>query len=195
MTKDHVPVVAYLRRSTNRQERSIPDQQKAIQEYALAHGMIVVRSYVDDALSGTTSNDRQSFQEMIADAQETSREWKAVLVYDIKRFGRVDNDEAGHYRYILKNVGIEVIYITENFTGNSSDDIVRTVKQWQAREESKDLSKVTLRGQLSLSEEGWWLGGSPPFGYDLLYHDSTGKPFMTVRFHEACHWQSRRPAA
>ena len=58
----------------------------------------------------------------------------------------------------------------------------RPVKQWQARQELKDLSKVTIRGLLSRSEGGWWMGGVPPYGYDLAYSDGNGHYLMPVRF-------------
>ena len=172
----------YLRRSTNRQEHSIEDQRTAILSYAQAHAYEIVRTYVDDSISGTITDDRKAFQQMMFDAREPGRAWHHVLVYDVKRFGRIDNDEAGHYRFLLRKAGVEVIYVTENFAGDDSDDLLRPVKQWQARQESKDLSKVTIRGQVSLSEKGVWLGGAPPFGFDLLYRDSTGKPYIIVRF-------------
>ena len=174
----------YLRRSTDRQEQSIEDQRKTILWYARENGFEVVRWYIDDALSGTSTDARKAFLEIIADAQESGCSWRYVLVYDIKRFGRVDNDEAGHYRFLLRKAGVEVIYTTEGFTGGDTDDLLRPVKQWQARQESKDLSKVTIRGQLSLSEGGWWVGGAPPYGYDLIYSDGRGEPYMIVRFCE-----------
>jgi hypothetical protein len=62
-----------------------------------------------------------------------------------------------------------VLYVGENFSGDAADDLLRPVKQWQAREESKDLAKVTIRGMLTRVEGGYWNGGSPPFGYDLRY--------------------------
>jgi site-specific DNA recombinase len=176
--------VAYLRRSTDRQDQSIEDQRKTVEKYAQDREIEVLKCYVDDAISGTCTDDRKAFQEMLRDARADDRKWDLILVYDVKRFGRIDNDEAGFYRFQLRRAGVEVVYIAENFSGDDTDDLLRPVKQWQARQESKDLSRVTIRGLLSLSEGGWWLGGSPPFGYDLLYHDSTGKPYMHVRFKE-----------
>ena len=173
--------VGYVRRSTDRQEQSIPDQKKALERYAAEHGLRVVRFYTDDAISGTSTVGRRAFQQMMADAQGNGRRFDVIIVYDVKRFGRVDNDEAGYYRHVLRMHGVEVRYVSENFNGDGTDDLLRPVKQWQAREESKDLSKVTIRGLLSRVDSGHWMGGVPPHGYDLRYENAEGKSLFTVR--------------
>ena len=138
--------VGYLRRSTDRQEQSIPDQRKAIERYAAEHDLELARFFVDDAISGTSAVRRPAFQEMVGLAQQERRPFSYVIVYDVKRFGRLDNDEAGYYRHILRTHGVEVLYVGENFSGDATDDLLRPVKQRQAREESKDLAKVTIIG-------------------------------------------------
>jgi DNA invertase Pin-like site-specific DNA recombinase len=174
--------VGYVRRSTDRQEQSIGDQKKALEAYAAEHGLRLVKFYIDDAISGTSTLGRRAFQQMIQDAQKSTRRFDKIIVYDVKRFGRIDNDEAGYYRHILRANSVEVIYVTENFNGDSTDDLLRPVKQWQARQESKDLSKVTIRGLLSKVEGGWWMGGTPPYGYDLRYEDADSKFLFVLRF-------------
>jgi DNA invertase Pin-like site-specific DNA recombinase len=174
--------VGYVRRSTDRQEQSIPDQKKAIENYVTEHDLRLSKFYVDDAISGTSTIGRRAFQQMIADAQKPTGQFDKIVVYDVKRFGRIDNDEAGYYRHILRTNGVEVIYVSENFNGDVTDDLLRPVKQWQARQESKDLSKVTIRGLLSKVEGGWWMGGTPPYGYDLRYENAEGKFLLIVRF-------------
>jgi site-specific DNA recombinase len=57
--------------------------------------------------------------------------------------------------------------------------------QYLARQESKQLSEVTIRGQLSSVRSGWWSGGMPPYGYDLVYIDPQGQPIHVVRFLES----------
>lgn len=173
--------VGYLRRSTDRQEQSIPDQKKVVEAYCAEHGLRLLRCYVDDAISGTSTLGRKAFQQLIADAQVPGCEFGVVVCYDVKRFGRVDNDEAGYYRHVLKTHGVEVAYAGENFTGDSTDDLLRPVKQWQARQESKDLSKVTIRGLLSRVGGGWWMGGVPPHGYDLRYENERGEFLFILR--------------
>jgi len=178
------PAVGYLRRSTDRQEQSIGDQRRVIEAYAVNSGYDVLDYYVDDAISGASSEDRASFLRLIQDAKQRDCPFQFVLVYDIKRFGRVDNDEAGYYRYQLRRHGVEIIYVAEGFNGDDTDDLLRPVKQWQARQELKDLSKVTIRGLLSRADGGWWMGGVPPYGYDLAYYDGSGQCLCTVRFIE-----------
>ena len=50
------------------------------------------------------------------------------------------------------------------------------------RQESKDLSKVTIRGLLTKSATGTWMGGVPPYGYDLKYESFSGEFLMHVRY-------------
>src|SRR5210317_1739551 len=174
--------VGYVRRSTDRQEQSIDDQKKALKLYAAENGLQFLKFYVDDAISGTSAIGRRAFQQMIEDAQSQIRPFDIIVVYDVKRFGRVDNDEAGYYRHILRANGVEVRYVSENFNGDTTDDLLRPVKQWQARQESKDLSKVTIRGLLSKSDTGCWMGGVPPHGYDLRYENCEGKFLLILRY-------------
>ena len=65
--------VGYVRRSTDRQEQSIPDQKSALEAYSAEHGLRLGKFYVDDAVSGTSSVGRRAFQQMIQAAQSTAR--------------------------------------------------------------------------------------------------------------------------
>jgi len=173
-TRRNRPAVGYVRRSTDRQEQSLSDQRRVIEAYAHEAGYETLDWYEDDAISGAGVDDREAFLRMIHDAQQSSCPFQYILVYDVKRFGRLDNDETGHYRYLLRKAGVEVVYVAENFNGDDTDDLLLPVKQWQARQELRDLSKVTIRGLLSKVDGGWWMGGVPPYGYDLAYFNAAG---------------------
>ncbi len=181
-TRGSKPAVGYARRSTDRQEQSLGDQRKVVEAYAQKAGYGILDWYTDDAISGAGADDRAAFLRMIQDAQQPNRPFDYILVYDVKRFGRLDNDETGHYRYLLRKAGVEVVYVAENFNGDDTDDLLLPVKQWQARQELRDLSKVTIRGLLSKADDGSWMGGTPPFGYDLAYYNARGEFLMVVRF-------------
>ncbi len=119
-------IVLYLRRSTDRQEQSIGDQRKALLDYADRNGHEVVREYVDDAISGAMTEDRKEFLRMVEDAGAKPRKFSGVLVYDVSRFGRTGQDEAGYWRHTLSKAGVEVLYAAEGLTGTDADDLLRT---------------------------------------------------------------------
>ena len=78
MTKTLIPAVGYARRSTDMQERSIPDQQAAVERWATEHGYRVLRWYIDDAVSGTSARGRDAFEQMMK-AAENGRDFETVL--------------------------------------------------------------------------------------------------------------------
>jgi len=172
--------VGYIRRSTDKQEQSLEDQQKSIEEYAQDNSFELIRSYKDDAISGVFTNSRLGFKEMLDVAINGYRDFDYILVWDIKRFSRGDSDEAGHYRHILRQNGVEVVYISENFKGDDSDDLVLGTKQWLARQESKDKSKDTIRGQLSRILRGV-SGSGHPYAYYRQVINKDGKVIQVCK--------------
>ena len=166
--------VKYRRRSTDRQEQSLGDQQEKLDKYAEANGIEIVTDlssfnpkyfkngdFADDAISGVYADDRAAFKEMIRIAQEKNCPFNTIMVWDIKRFSRGDGDEAGYYRYLLKKHGVEVIYISEGLRGDDADDLILGTKQWLARQESKDTSRDSIRGMLSRISKGLSSSGHP----------------------------------
>ena len=176
-----IPAAIYLRRSTDRQEKSLADQRREILRYATENDFAVVAEFVDDGVSGTSGETRQGFLSMLEEAQSRGRKWHTILVWDIKRFGRMSSDEVGYYRWRFKQAGVEIVYTSEGFTGSSADKFLRFFKQEAARDESATLSKAVIRGLVSLADQGWWPGGMAPYGYDLGYFDQNGKLFQIVR--------------
>ena len=171
----------YLRRSTDRQEQSIDDQRKVLLEFAGKHGIAIVKEYCDNAISGAMTEERRDFLRMIEEAQTRARPFEVVLVYDVSRFGRAGQDEAGYFRHLLAKAGVEVVYAAEGFNGDETDEIMRPMKQFMAHKMVRDLSKVTIRGQLSRVDKGRWCGGRAPYGYDVAYFDQADREYMRVR--------------
>ena len=112
-TKVLRPAVAYLRRSTDRQEQSIAGQRSEIARWAMEHGFELIGEYLDDAISGTSADKRPGFQRMIGDAQRC--EFKAVIVWNSDRFSRCDITETEHYRYLLRKAGVTLLSVTEDY--------------------------------------------------------------------------------
>jgi site-specific DNA recombinase len=176
------PAVAYLRRSTDRQEQSIGDQRRETARWAAEHGYDVTREYVDDAISGTSADKRPGFQQMIADAQRGL--FKAVIVWNSDRFSRGDVTETEHYRYLLRKAGATLLSVTEDYLAREGidGDVLRTVKQFQNRQYSISLSQNTLRGQISAVLGESDPGRAAPYGYDREIIAPDGSLIFRIRF-------------
>jgi site-specific DNA recombinase len=145
VVKDVVKAVGYARRSTDMQERSIPDQQAFVQRWAGEHGYEVMRWYIDDAISGTSTKGREAFERMIHEA-ENGRDFDAVLVYDISRFSRGGSTEMGFFLYRLQQASVRVIFCAEALPDDDGGELLLGVKSWQARQYSVKLSRDSIRG-------------------------------------------------
>ena len=176
------PAVAYLRRSTDKQEQSIDDQRAEIERYAGEHGFQIVGEYTDDAISGTSADKRPGFQRMVADAPAGG--FRAVIVWNSDRFSRGDVTETEHYRFLLREAGVTLLSVTEDYLAREGidGDVLRTVKQFQNRQYSISLSQNTLRGQISAVQAASDPGRPCPYGYDREILSPDGSPLYRVRF-------------
>lgn len=174
--------VAYLRRSTDRQEQSLADQRSEIRRWAKENGYTLLREYVDDAISGTSADKRPEFQRMIADAQRGN--FDAVIVWNSDRFSRGDITETEYYRYLLRKAGAVLLSVTEDYLAREGidGDVLRTVKQFQNRQFSISLSQNTLRGQISSVLSASDPGRITPYGYDREIVGPDGSPLYRIRF-------------
>ena len=179
-----VPAVAYLRRSTDKQEQSLADQRAEIKRFAGEHGYRIIDEYCDDAISGTSAKGRRGFQRMIEDAKRG--EFQAVIVWNSDRFSRGDVTETEHYRYLLRASGVTVLSVTEDYLHRDGidGDILRAVKQFQNRQFSISLSQNTLRGQVSSVLAASDPGRMTPYGYDREIIGPDGTMLYRVRFLE-----------
>ena len=181
-TTKNIPAVAYLRRSTDRQEQSLGDQRLEVSRYAEEHGYQVIREYVDDAISGTSADERPGFQAMVADAQAGG--FQAVIVWNSDRFSRGDVTETEHYRYLLRQANVKVLSVTEDYLDRDGidGDVLRTVKQFQNRQYVISLSQNTLRGQISAVMAESDPGRAAPYGYDREILAPDGSVLFRIRF-------------
>ena len=143
------PSVGYLRRSTDRQEQSLHDQKNAIEVYAAERSYDVQRFYTDDAISGTSTEDRKAFLQMIADAQNGGG-FRFVLVYDIRRFGRTGTDEAGHFRFLLQKAGVALGGLVNVLSEEGRyADAELPLRRWLAISPEPEFAPATLRTRRS----------------------------------------------
>jgi len=110
--------------------------------------------------------------------------FKAILVYDVSRWGRFqDADESAYYEYICKRKGISVAYVAEQFENDGSpvSTIVKGVKRAMAGEYSRELSAKVFAGQCRLIELGFRQGGPAGFGLRRVLIDQSGTIKATLK--------------
>lgn len=168
---------AFYRRSTDKQELSVEDQRKEVRAHALAHGWQIVREF-EPRLgygSGLTIDRDPVFLEMIRIAEQEPHGVSYLIVYDVSRFGRLQQEDKIYWdRRFKKQGGIQIIYVKDEFKNDGSigDTLLKVIKHSEAHQFSLKLSEVTLRGAKSHAALGHSAGGPAPFGYDRLEIDS-----------------------
>src|ERR1700675_2036785 len=168
---DTLLVSEYLRMSTEHQQYSLENQSASIHKYAETHGFTVVRTYSDPAKSGLFLKNRRGLRDLLQDVTGGNTEYKAILVYDVSRWGRFqDTDEAAHYEFLCKSAGVPIHYCAETFVndGSLSSSIMKTLKRVMAGEYSRELGVKVIAGQKRLAALGFKQGGIPGYGFRRL---------------------------
>jgi DNA invertase Pin-like site-specific DNA recombinase len=174
---ESIPAAQYLRVSTERQEYSLDCQGAGIATYAVEHGFEVCQTYCDEAKSGLDLGRRTGLSQLLQDVVGGKQAYKAVLVYDVSRWGRFqDPDEAAHYEFLCKAAGVQVHYCAELFSNNGdiSSTILKTLKRVMAGEYSRELSQKTFAGLIRLVKRGFWAGAVPGYGYRRMLVSADG---------------------
>ena len=175
---EKVRAAQYVRMSTEHQQYSTANQDDVIQEYADKRNFEIVKTYADEGKSGLNVAGRRSIKKLIDDVQSGEADFKAILVYDISRWGRFqDADESAYYEYLCKRAGIAVHYCAEQFEndGGPTSTIIKSVKRAMAGEYSRELSTKVFKGQCRLIELGYRQGGPAGFGLRRMLIDQTGE--------------------
>ena len=118
-TAEATRAAEYVRMSTEHQQYSIDNQADAISLYAREHNMEIVRTYTDSGKSGLTIENRPGLRQLIADVEGGPPGFTAILVYDVSRWGHVqDVDESAYYEYRCRRAKIALHYCAEQFNND-----------------------------------------------------------------------------
>jgi DNA invertase Pin-like site-specific DNA recombinase len=185
--KSLVPAAQYVRMSDEAQHYSIENQKSAIQEYADRHHFLIVKTYSDPGRSGVIIKNRPALRQLLKDVVSGDSGYKAILVYDVSRWGRFrNNDEAAHYEFLCSSSGIPLHYCAEPFTndGTASSSLLKALKRSMAAEFSRELGEKVFRSKSRLVQLGYWVGGASGCGYRRLMISANGKRKQTLNFGE-----------
>lgn len=176
-SQELVPAAQYVRMSTEHQQYSILNQVLVIQSFAAANGFHVAHTYDDPGRSGLSIQHRPGLRRLLADVLNGECPFRAILVYDVSRWGRFqDTDEAAHYEFLCRNAGIPIYYCAESFpnTSNSIASVLKNLKRVMAAEYSSDLSNRVTNGMVTLTMMGYRMGSTPPYGFRRMLISADG---------------------
>ena len=174
-----IPAAQYVRMSTEHQQYSISNQTRLIFEYAKNRGFVIVRSFEDPGKSGLSLKSRPALKELLNEVVSGNATFKAILVYDVSRWGRFqDVDEAAHYEFLCRSAGIPIHYCAEQFVnqGSMESAILKTLKRAMAAEFSRELGEKVYRGQCQLVRMGFKMGGRSTYVLRRMLVSSDGIP-------------------
>jgi DNA invertase Pin-like site-specific DNA recombinase len=172
--------VAYYRHSArDRQENSVAIQQELVQKWAKENGVDIIFEFADRGKSGLTAEGRDGFNDMMENWVKQRKDFDFVLCLDVSRWGRFqDIDLSATYSAECKKHGKQVIYTTLGMP--RPDDPLYPVyvqfERFRAAQFSKELSVKVSHGCIRIAQQGYWVGGSPPYGYNRLLLDEARKP-------------------
>ena len=158
-------VAAYARFSSDNQRvESIDAQLRAINQYCEEKEYFLVKTYTDEAISGT-SDQRDSFLEMVKDAERGL--FDIVIVHKLDRFARNRYDSA-IYRKKLQDNNVRLVSVLENIDEDNPENIILlSVLEGMNEYYSKNLAREVRKGPKENALKGIHNGGIPPLGFDV----------------------------
>jgi DNA invertase Pin-like site-specific DNA recombinase len=139
--------------STDHQKYSTENQLESIRRYAEQRGYSILRVFEDSGRSGLRMDGREGLKSLMMEVQSGAADFRAILVYDVSRWGRFqDADEGAYHEHICSRAGIRVHYCGEQFDNDGSigSILLKNVKRVMAGGYSRELSVKVFAGQCRL---------------------------------------------
>ncbi len=180
--------VVYVRRSTNKNEQSLPDQLDWAVRTAKGRGIemsvpaddkeslikgIVTQShdvYCDDAISGAVES-RPGLHAMLRRIKQ-DKTVAFLFVWERSRLGRFEKSQKGmELEQEITELGVTIVFrggevLPKRISdGPQYEDIAATAEYITAGRMRVDLAENTLRGLSNSAKAGYWCGGNPPYGF------------------------------
>ncbi|MGG1672908.1 recombinase family protein [Paenibacillus sp. NRS-1783] len=176
-------VAIYLRKSRADEEaerrgegETLAKHKKALLKLArhLNANVVQIR---EEIVSGESLVHRPEMLQLLKDVE--AKEYDAVLVMDIDRFGRGNMQEQGLILETFRNAKTKIV--TPRKTYDLTDEFDEEYSEFEAFMARKELKIITRRmqgGRVRSVEEGNYLGTRPPYGYEIeeLPNGRTLKP-------------------
>jgi DNA invertase Pin-like site-specific DNA recombinase len=175
-----VRVAAYVRVSTDRQDGE--RQRAAIRAWAKARGYTIMTWFEDLGHPRDLPNRRPDFLQMI-EAIKLDK-YDILLVEHRDRFGVRDQYDFGRWASVLRDhdCGLWSVAQGDLLGEDLGAQVIGAVETGKSQAEQVDLSWRVLGGMRLFAERGEWLGGVPPYGFDIQAVGPDDAVKWTIRY-------------
>ena len=160
----------YIRVSTEEQTEYSPDAQlKDIKKYAKANNILITKefTFIEPGITGRSVEKREQFKKMIALAKKKPKPFEVVLIHAYDRFARNVKESRIYKELLRKDLGIELISVTEQFGTDKNSFLMEGIKDVLNEYYSLNLSDEVLKGMKEKASRGE-LQCSASFGYKVV---------------------------
>jgi site-specific DNA recombinase len=168
-------LVAYTRRSTDKQAASPRVQEREIREWCKDNGHELLRVYHEVAITGKSHIERRTvLPNLIAEIKEKSRDFDGLIVWKFDRLCR-NTGEYHRIMEILDHNKCEIVSLKDPAYGRktAADRVVTNILADFAAYERELTGERIFAHNLERVLAGKWPGGKTPVGFD--YDKETGK--------------------
>ena len=144
-------------------------QKKAIENFAITHGLIMGEAWYTDFITGTSTLKRSGFQSALLGAG--LNHFDVLLVYHTSRFAR-NRGDAIRYKTELRKLGKIIVFVSQNIiSGRDTDFLNEGMNEVFDENYSRTLSGWVSDG-LFTKHDNQIANGKPPLGYKSEKHDN-----------------------
>ena len=120
-----------------------------------------------EIVSGETISARPWMQQLLLEVMQGK--WEGVLVMEVERLARGDTKDQGTVAEAFKFSHTKIITPTKVFDpDNEYDEEYFEFNLFMSRREYKTINRRIQRGRVSAFEEGWYIAGTAPYGYEKV---------------------------
>ena len=165
----NLSVAYYGRVSTDKeyQLHSLENTNEYLEKYIKGiSNWTLYKGYVDEGVSGTRADKRDSFLNMIEDAKHGH--FSLIVTKEVCRFAR-NTRECLNYIQLLKENDVGIMFTSDNIiTFRSSDNFSLNIRGVVAEEESRNTSQRVSFGHQQSINKGVVFGNGRIYGYDKI---------------------------
>ena len=174
--------LGYLRISDKKQIKgeSKKNQKEAIEKYAAANGIRVIKWFYDEAKSGKNT-ERDELQSLLKMALKMKGQIDYVIVYKMNRASRDLDSYITGIRTVLNSRGIQVRSATEQFDDSPMGNFMQSLYVMVGQLDNENKRETVKDNMTRIAKQGYWQH-KPVRGYVAAkINNSDGQPRPTMK--------------